>query len=175
MVTREREAGIPASSTIAGAVAVETDAAVIEQDGDWKEPPQGITALSGVKVTRGQPSPDGAFTWTVTWPWYQHFVPTMDAITYGSNFSSATINVTRIPNRHLHGYHLVLGVMEMSDGLDYWRSTTYCNVEIIEGDEPPEEFTEMWSMEYASGAIGTGESMIWLQLVAVLVSVSLAL
>ena len=148
--------------SLALANSVESEEDEERSDDDWRQPKTGIDGLSGVKVSRGRMSAQGAYTWTVTWPFYQHNVPQLETQVLGSNLSDATINVTTLPNRYLHGYHLILGVMEMSDGLDYWRSATYCNVQIIEGDEPAEEFTEIWSMEFAfSGAVSRFDESFW--------------
>lgn len=115
---------------------------------EWKRPVEGLDALRGFKITRGTLSDAGAYTWTITWPQYQHEVPKFDILINGQNFTNATVKIDKQPDRYLHGYHLELGVEEKFSGLDYWRSASHCDIQIIEGDEPPDEFEEMWTMKF---------------------------
>merc|ERR1719261_1829777 len=110
----------------------------------------------GIDISRTGPEPgsNGGFTWSVTFPPEKFNVPIMYPKMDGLAFNSTQVLVRKANRTQLHGIPLTLTVGEESDGVDYWRSVTHCQVETIEEYGAPKFFYQSFTLKMVSKAAG---------------------
>jgi len=124
--------------------------------------------LLPVQVSRHGPFTHNGYTWSITFPDGTFQAPSMTAsnLVY-SNYSNpekfasiqleslkyANVQIEKVPQPILQGYHLTLEVEETTDESgNVWREVQWCTAVATEGATHPEHFYESYTVQRSSGS-----------------------
>jgi len=124
--------------------------------------------LAPLSVSRHGPYAHNGYTWSITFPDGTYTVPLMKVSAEVSmNFSQpelyakiqpleslkyASLQIERVPQPILQGYHLTLEVEELADDQgNVWRQVQYCTANATEGTSKPDHIFESYTVQRSSG------------------------